>query len=214
MYAVRVFQGYALRALFVEEFVEGSRRWRFAGVVFAMKVIQPEPGADSEVRLRSMIRSNVFRAQDNRFRVGRMLFRGFRLRSRSGATTTLVIPDYYTPGYVKDAKAILEKLVDRLHACSVQDERGWKIAFKKHMDKLHDKRFDDDRNENVRWLRSCRRGWNTVHYPLPGYQMIRKYYLSSNVDKDVFVEDWAWQYYKKNCLASKMEHIINAFPKD
>lgn len=205
-YGIRVLQGYSLRILHVEKELG---KWDRAGFVFSMKVSQPPPNADLEVRMRSLICSKVFFGQDARFRVGRMIFRGFRLRSRSGLTTTLVVPDYYTPGYVADAKSILDKILGKfrhsIDGFDTADEHEWKKMFRKILDDSHEEQFRSDRHKSLWWSKRHRRGWNTVHYPLPGYSEIRACCLPRQEDKNVSIHEWAWRH--ANHLEQKIEFV-------
>ena len=180
-----------------------------------MIVKQPAPGDDFEVRLKGItfarkISHNVI----SRLRVGRMIFQSYKVRARSGFTTTFVVTDHSTRGYIADAKAVLCGIVQWIDKCEIEDEYKWKTEFRNEMDRLHEDRSKKDRGREDRskkdwgrrWWR--RQGWNRVHYPLPGYREVRRRYLKGDKHADTFFENWAWEEYSSDNLATKFRGII------
>ena len=142
----------------------------------------------------------------SRFRVGRMVFRNYMIRARSGFTTTFIVTDYQSRGYVADARAIHKGITSWVESCSIEDEYEWKIAFRREMDRQHKIRSQEDSGR--------RRGWNRIHYPLPGYREVRRRYLKHEEDKDTFFEDWAWGVYSggREKLSGALGGIADTLP--
>ena len=204
----RALTGYALRSIWVENHTERQKRcWLWAGFALSIVVEQPAPGGDFEVRLKGVtLAKGLGHNVISRLRVGRMMFRSYKIRARSGFVTTFVVTDHLTRGYVADAEAILYGIVQWVDSCKIEDEYEWKTAFRNEMDRLHEGRSKEDRGRS--------RGWNRVHYPLPGYKEVRRRYLKDGKHADTFFEDWAWDVYSndRDNLAKKFRSIIDLLP--